>query len=343
MTGLNLIRLILASGVIVLHAIVLNGHTISGPYAQMFAEGWVDGFFAVSGFLIVGSWLRRPQWWEYLTSRALRIFPAFWVCLVVTAFVLAPVGVLLSAAQFPAGFLGDQFGFVSRNFLLYIGQYDIAGTPNSLGNADPGWNGSLWTLFYEFVCYFAVLAAGVVGALRWKGAIPAVFAASIGALAVVTYAPIEHSMIESVARFAVMFSAGALVYGLQHRLPVRLWTIAIACGALVVSPFLLDDYRLVAALPFAYLLIAGGALIRVPALTLKNDISYGVHIYGFPIQQILVVAGVGGLGIPVFALLSALLTAPLAIASWFVVEKPSLRLKQRTRRRALTVQEIATS
>jgi hypothetical protein len=54
----------------------------------------VGGFFAISGFLVTGSRLRLPAG-AFGWRRFLRVFPGLWVCLLVTAFVLAPaVGAL---------------------------------------------------------------------------------------------------------------------------------------------------------------------------------------------------------------------------------------------------------
>ena len=58
---------------------------------------------------------------------------------------------------------------------------------------------------------------------------------------------------------------------------------------------------------------------------LKADLSYGIYIYAFPIQQTL--AGYGQLN-----LLTAVLTVlPFAAFSWFLVERPAMRLKPAAR------------
>ena len=70
----------------------------------------------------------------------------------------------------------------------------------------------------------------------------------------------------------------------------------------------------------------------------RNDYSYGLYIYGFPITQLLLIWGVAGWGLIPFTILSALLTVPLAVLSWWLVEKHALRLKSlHLRSRALPV------
>lgn len=65
----------------------------------------------------------------------------------------------------------------------------------------------------------------------------------------------------------------------------------------------------------------------------RNDLSYGTYIYGFVLQQSLAVAGAYRLGWQIFLVLSLVCTLPLLAASWFLVERRALRLKDWTPRR----------
>ena len=60
---------------------------------------------------------------------------------------------------------------------------------------------------------------------------------------------------------------------------------------------------------------------RLPAPKLPADLSYGLYIYAFPLQQVLSAHGVLSLWA------SMAVTLPFAAASWFLIEKPALRLK----------------
>lgn len=89
--ALNVMRLVLAALVAVVHASVLGfdfqpqiGSTQIGALA-------VDAFFVLSGFLVVRSYLRLNSFRRYVWHRALRIMPGFWVCMLATAFVFAPL------------------------------------------------------------------------------------------------------------------------------------------------------------------------------------------------------------------------------------------------------------
>ena len=67
-------------------------------------------------------------------------------------------------------------------------------------------------------------------------------------------------------------------------------------------------------------------MIRVGS---RNDISYGVYLFAFPLQQLMAVAGVPeAVGLVWFAVLSVAVTVPVAWASWLLVERPSMRLRR---------------
>lgn len=74
--ALNALRLVLAAEVMLFHSWPITGHMPPKSILQLFFSVGVDGFFAISGFLITRSWLSDPRLRDYLTARALRILPA---------------------------------------------------------------------------------------------------------------------------------------------------------------------------------------------------------------------------------------------------------------------------
>jgi peptidoglycan/LPS O-acetylase OafA/YrhL len=99
---------VLASSVIVSHAYVLSGQP-EREFVLRFSGGQqglggmaVAGFFVVSGFLVTAS-VRTASPARYAWRRFIRVFPGYWVCLVVTAFVFAPLAWLYERG-FTAGF-----------------------------------------------------------------------------------------------------------------------------------------------------------------------------------------------------------------------------------------------
>ncbi len=331
LNSLNFLRLMLAFGVLAWHSITLTGSRLGWrPLQTLLGSGFVDGFFAISGFLIVGSWVRRPDWRRYLRARVLRILPGFWVCLVLTAFVFAPIGAWISGFSMSGAFFRDAAGYVLRNSLLYITQEGIQGTP--VGVAEHGiWNGSLWTLWWEFLCYIGVLVLGLTGLLKKNYLIPALFAVSVIGLVLTRSGPLDGYLAHHMARFATMFLAGAVIYTFQHKIPASFWIVTPAAMIVLFSGYL-PDYRVIGALPLAYACVTTGALLKVPALRFSNDLSYGTYIYGYPTQQLLVLAGAAQVGVPWFLVLSIAAVLPLAMASWFLIEKPVQKFKAPARK-----------
>lgn len=328
--ALNLLRLLLASAVIVWHATSLgpSDTVLPAPAAQLLENVPVDAFFAISGFLIARSWQHSPHLVRFLTARAVRVLPGLWVCLLVTAFVLAPAAALLSGTAAPT--LSGQLGFVAQNLGTYIGTVSIDGIGSGLIYAD-SWNGSQWTLWWEVSCYVVLAAAGLLGALRLP-----VVAAAVALFWGLQLAAVNAGVPDfRLSRLGLMFACGALLWLLRDRIPMH-HGLAGGSVALVAAGSLLPTYRLVAGLALAYLCLwVALRLGRHERLVLRHDISYGVYIYGWPVQQFLVMAGLAG-SWAAFSLASLAATVPLAAASWLLVERPAMRLRSRlTRRRVV--------
>ena len=176
--AIGFLRFLLASAVVWSHTFHLGGFgadpitywTKSSEDAGSLA---VEGFFVLSGFLIVRSFERTANPLRYLWHRALRIFPGFWTCLVVTAFAFAPIAFVRERGTL-AGFLtatpSSPWTYVTHNLSLAMNQYGIAGL---LAHVPwPGvFNHSLWTLQYEFYCYLVVAVLGTIALMRKSFAI----------------------------------------------------------------------------------------------------------------------------------------------------------------------------
>lgn len=324
--ALNFLRLSLALEVVLWHAYALLGESwLPARLASGFADIGVDGFFAVSGFLICRAWMRRPHASVFLAARARRILPGLWTCLIVTAFVVVPLAAALGGLKQPSR-LG-QLHYVVANAGIWVRQWGIDGGPQ--GVPRPGaWDGSLWSLGYEAGCYIAIAALGVTRLLRPRVVMGAALTFWVISASLV-HAGITASgaLLWCAPRCGLMFASGATLFMFRDRIALSsrllmLAAVTVVIGILVMPP----DYRLVAAPGIAYLCVAGSlALGRSSRLVWRNDLSYGVYVYGFVIQQALLVVGIR-LPWPLFALLSTALVLPVAGLSWFLVEKPVNRL-----------------
>src|SRR4051812_9672898 len=96
--SVNALRLLLAGLVLLSHSLKLHGGydplgRLTGGAVDLGTMA-VDGFFALSGFLITRSYFNSPSFGRYLWRRCLRIFPGLWVCLLVTTFIFLPLAQL---------------------------------------------------------------------------------------------------------------------------------------------------------------------------------------------------------------------------------------------------------
>lgn len=128
-------------------------------------------------------------------------------------------------------------------------------------------------------------------------------------------------------RFFVMFMLGALGLLLAERIVLRRRWLIVALVVLAGSLVFLDNYRAVGAGAFAYLCLyamVGTAWLRhrPPA-----DLSYGMYVYHWPIQTVLVAAGATALTQVGYTVVSVLLAAVVAFISWELVEKRALAQK----------------
>jgi len=86
-------------------------------------------------------------------------------------------------------------------------------------------------------------------------------------------------------------------------------------------------HTLVSPLAYTYLVFFMAAEFPIKAFDRKADFSYGIYIYAFPVQQLLAQLRFPDYGVYVYALAAAIITFPLAVASYYLVEKPALKFK----------------
>lgn len=328
--ALNAIRLLLAASVIVSHSWVIgNLGPEPGAGGEHLGTWAVLGFFAVSGYLITRSRLNGQSQGSFYTARFLRIYPGFIVCLLAVAFVFAPLSLLVGS---PGTFtLLDSLSYLARNFLLYppfISQTNIGTTVPNV--PVPGiWNGSLWTLFWEACCYVAV---GTVCCVNNKKIRAALIGAGFVAASFVSLARLNDwappSLFTLVAPLVAAFCAGALLFHFSDRVRV-LPTFAVSAVLLMLS-ICTGTASALAPLPVAVIIMTMGSVLPFQWVGAKSDLSYGVYIYGVPVQNILEI-GWPDLPLIPYIMLSLGLTLPLAWLSFRFVEAPALRLKSRFR------------
>jgi peptidoglycan/LPS O-acetylase OafA/YrhL len=326
LNNFDLIRLVLAGLVAVSHGIVM--HTGTQPYWGLSTLGdfAVDGFFVLSGFLVIGSYLRLKSFFRYSWHRVLRIMPAFWVCLLIVGFVAAPLAALLEGLPLGTPFTDSPtvFHFLAANAGLLINEYGIAGL--LAGNPTPYiFIGSLWTLALEAMCYVALAALGLLGLLRHRWLVLGL-AALVWLLMSAQAIGVAVPLGDNILRMVTMFLFGAVAYLFADLIPMH-WSLLVATIALfLASVATLQNYRVAGAAAFVYVLL--WLAIRLPFnMRLPVDLSYGIFMYHWPLQQLMVLTIAFTLPTWAFVMVSLVLSVPMAIGSWKLVEKPALAQK----------------
>jgi len=322
----DLIRLVLATLVAVSHGIVM--HTGTQPHWGLSTLGdfAVDGFFVLSGFLVISSYLRLKSFFRYSWHRLLRIMPGFWVCLLVVAFVAAPLAALLQGLPISTPFTSapTAFHFLAANAGLMINEYGIGGL--LADNPTPLiFIGSLWTLALEALCYIALAVLGLIGLLRHRWLVLLLTVALWAAMSAQALG-VPVPLGDNTLRMLTMFFLGASAYLFADLIPMH-WALLVGATALfLASAGTLDNYRITGAAAFVYLLL--WLAVRLPfKVRLRVDLSYGVFIYHWPLQQLLVLTVALALPTWAFVPVSLAMSVPVALASWMLVEKPALARK----------------
>lgn len=324
----TLVRLCLALLVVVSHAVGINTgapEPLKAATGFTLGEHAVNGFFAVSGFLVTMSYDRRhPR--DYAIARLLRIAPGF-----IAAVLLAAVmGAALSRLPW-RDYVADAqlWRFIATTLTSFKSANTLPGVFET--NPQTYVMAPVWTLRYELYCYAGVLALGLLGRARTPFVVPALcLGLAMGVAALDRLHP-EGMLLRTFLRLFFLFSTGATLYLLRDRL--RLSGLAVAAAFL--AAWALHGTALYAAILFA----AEGygalwlALGFARTIEPRADLSYGIYLYGWPIQQALRQV------LPSWSLssllaLALLLTVAAAACSWFLVEKPALALKLGRSRRS---------
>ena len=335
---LGLMRLVLAMLVLITHGFAVGGfgpdplEAFSGETISLGSMA-VHGFFVISGYLVSQSWDRLRSMPAYFIRRALRLFPAYWVCLLVTALVIAPLMWWLQQGSLTeyGSATPSPWDYVRRNFLLMQYQWTIGGLATD--QPVPGYlNLSLWTLPHEFACYIALMFIASVGAVKKYS----FWAILIFVALFLNYAldPTHARWLgriyaqPSVTRLPIYFAAGVVWWCWADRVQVSkpVW-FAIAMLAVVATGF--GQYHWVMPFCMAAILFPLAAWFRTPRFLVNNDYSYGIYLYATPLERVLAILKLPFASAWLFCLLATALVLPFAMLSWHLCEGPALKLRSR--------------
>jgi len=333
----DLLRIIFATLVLLSHAPeITDGNASRELFNRLtgapmtFGTVGVDGFFLLSGYLIVQSWLANPELLNFLRKRVLRIVPGYLV-----AVVLSTLAVGLLAPGVP-----HFFGDLDVHFVRSVALLSSPMTPPVFPSRPYAVvNGAMYTIAYEFRCYLLVALLGLCGLVRRPIVVLAITLLLLFSLFYA--APFERMHwprhVEAligqptyVFRLTAVYLAGCCFYLFRKRIAFRP-RFALAATILMIASFVFAPSRgeLAMVLCAGYLMFYLGQiqLTGLSAMARLPDISYGIYLYGWPVESLWIWFSRGS---PWVAFLgSTVICFGLGWLSWHFVERPALSLKRR--------------
>ena len=327
---LDLFRLLAAFTVLFIHSFPIYGLKDYGyPYMGMVGDAAVMVFFTISGYLITGSFLAASSLRQFLINRVLRIFPGL---AGVTLFCIS-LGACVTSLPTSTYLLNPDTWKFLQNTSIYLPVPTLPGvfTTNPIAGAI---NGSLWTLRIEFSMYLLVPVLAFFKLLtpqRILWVLAAFWITFLHALNVKEPPLIFHMESQAILKYGISFMIGATLYMWRERFPLRAdvaWLILALLAGSIKTPFV--GYATILLIPYPTLYFG----LR-PSRWRFPDISYGVYIFAFPLQQTYM--HFSGHSRSVFLLPLTVLPCVilLALLSWYAIEKPALKLKRHSRRQII--------
>ncbi|SKC81921.1 Peptidoglycan/LPS O-acetylase OafA/YrhL, contains acyltransferase and SGNH-hydrolase domains [Burkholderia sp. CF099] len=329
----TLIRVFLAASVIYFHAFgmtagpVLQDH-LSNTLLPITSVGGlaVEAFFFLSGLFVTQSFFKDRNILGFAAKRFLRIWPGLFVCLLVSAFLICAI---TNPHNIPRIFVFSGF----YDYVLKNAAFDITYViPDTIeGLPFPSINGSIHTLPLEAKMYVVLGFLGLIGLVSRRWLIMVASAVTM----LVTLIPVHGipvlswvfpSTYSHVAY--TMFFAGVFTFGVAKWIVPRLWH-GVALGLLMLV--LHDRLHVIAFYLFVIwsILFIGGWSKLGSFIRPRQDLSYGIYIYGWPSAQLLLLTAGPRISPYLLALLALCLASAFAAVSWRFVEKPAIAFGHR--------------
>lgn len=285
-------------------------------------------FFVISGYLVAASWQRDPSLWRFALRRFLRIWPALTAALVFTAYVLGAWVTELPLREYltnraTANYL--QGLWMNIHFVL-PGVFEHNPYPR-------GVNGSLWTIPLEVRCYVILGLAGLIGLLKFRSVFLLCIALYMGWFLARSNADLTGS-IHYGRELSAFFLAGAALHALERQWSRRpaTWAACIGISFAITWLFGWRHTALLIALPFVIIYAGTRATPYLRRAGRWGDPSYGIYLFAFPIQQLIILYTWPALGFGGTLTIALLCTTALAYVSWHLLEKQALKFKPSSRR-----------
>ncbi len=288
-------------------------------------------FFVISGYLVTHSWSRSSSVYNYFWNRLLRLLPGLFGVALVTIFIIGPLVTVIPVADY---FKNPMTWGYFKIMTMYYYNLTLPGVfvDNVLPNLV---NGSIWMLSLFFNMYIIVAVLGLVGWLYKRKVVilitslfMVIYLNLMFHLPTIHLRAVEKFLYPNGGVFAITFMVGILLYLYRDKIK---YDIKIALVMLAIFLLSLNNkLTLILAssiiLPYLILYVAFAKIPYVNKVGKYGDYSYGIYIYAFPVQQS-VEHFIPGISVAGMFILSTLITVPLAILSFKLIESKALRLK----------------
>lgn len=325
--NLSELRFFFATAVLISHAIQLAQFDEYKFLRHVFSsEVAVQGFFILSGFLVIGSYSRTLNIAKFYKRRFFRIYPAYFVA-VLLFLVLALSQAYLQNVDVNNGQI-FRYLVVNSLFLNFL-QPGIDGVFRLGGYQEI--NGALWTIKLE-VMFYALVPLLYRAGRRWSFRAIGVALIMIG-LSWIPLLELFSSIFEVVLNPALahqlpgqfhLFGFGVLMFDITQRPQHLLGSVGIALAAVLLSGLAIDMSM---AMQIFLLLVFIIIVCQLPQLRSHlgdMDLSYGVYLSHFPIIQLLIGSGAASFGVGIFLVLVLAIALIYALASWHWIERPAM-------------------
>jgi len=331
----NLIRLIAAILVIVSHAFGNSDPLYKLSSGHIYASYLgLRMFFFLSGLLVSKSYIQSSSPLNFAWKRILRLYPAAILVILLSACLLGPLTTTLAPNAY---FKHPQFFQYLRTCSLIKIYYFLPGVFQS-SPLGPVVNGSLWTLSLELKLYAAVLLAGYIRNNKVYNTLMAICLFALLAIDFFYSRLLKEQMtgvlgrdfvLSPYSQLAVFFILGVLCQRFSHRISIsNSWLLAVPVAGLVLifSPSLFEPaFLLLLPMLLLYLAVNNSSWLR--KITPTADLSYGIYLFAWPVEQLEVNYLHLDKPIALF-LVNIALVVPLAAGSWYLVESKALQLKK---------------
>lgn len=288
--NLSFIKFLAALAVIISHAYPISQGKEFGDVLISFSKGHlgiggvaVGVFFFSSGLLVSKSIEKSENLKQFLKKRCLKIFPPLIFTVILTVFLLGPIFTNMTISDYFTDLA--TYKYLLNAILIPIHSLPGVFENNIYGNVI---NGALWTLPIEFICYIALMFCYKLGLLRKK--ILFTFPISLIFFYLLYYSNIPIFSSISIYTLPIfIYYMGMLYYVFRDKIILNkllavfliiVWSGFVYFGFAEIAMFLI--------FPYIFSVIVFNKKQCSEKLSELGNLSYGIYLCGFPIQQIVV-------------------------------------------------------